>query len=138
MWLKPLFARTLTYVNSGFKKWHEDLPPSTLEFSRPFSRPLSRPRLRRYICEAQIRAIADGKTDTSALSRIADETTDVKSARGNDPKNGMVTMILKEKITFPPRNSYVIYGLLLQATSFAKPQAARRRHNTRIIYMLYI
>jgi hypothetical protein len=25
MWLKPLFARTLTYVKSGFRKWLEDL-----------------------------------------------------------------------------------------------------------------
>jgi hypothetical protein len=30
-------------------------------------------------------AIADGKTDQSAFLRIADETTDAKSARGNDP-----------------------------------------------------
>jgi hypothetical protein len=29
MWLKPLFARTLTYVKSGFKKWLEDLPHAT-------------------------------------------------------------------------------------------------------------
>jgi hypothetical protein len=29
IWLKPLFARTLTYVKSGFKKWLEDLPPYT-------------------------------------------------------------------------------------------------------------
>jgi hypothetical protein len=26
MRLKPLFARTLTYVKSGFRKWLEDLP----------------------------------------------------------------------------------------------------------------
>jgi hypothetical protein len=30
-------------------------------------------------------AIADGKTDPSAFLRIADGTTDAKSARGNDP-----------------------------------------------------
>jgi hypothetical protein len=29
--------------------------------------------------------IADGKTDLSAFLRITDETTDAKSARGNDP-----------------------------------------------------
>jgi hypothetical protein len=35
MWLKPLFARTVTYVKSGFRKWLEDLPHFPLVYAIP-------------------------------------------------------------------------------------------------------